>query len=90
MKIVENKYVDFLTNEWKTVLRQESITNISDSLLISFPYSNHVQYLYILKTKDTKQNKQTYTYFTTQFLFFKDLIKDQFGDINTVGVHPEI
>ena len=93
VKVLENIYVTFLTNEWTGVLRQVGL--ISSNTVINTTNTDtsaNVMYLMQLRSLDAAANKPTYSYYKNEFATFRDNFERMSGTNATQHIrwHPEV
>jgi hypothetical protein len=84
LKIVENLYVDFLTNTWTTILRDKSIIESTNVITVENTVeTQNILYLMYLRSIDF----DTYDKMAGEFDRFKNTIEENGGIMSKVKSH---
>lgn len=93
LKVLENIYITFLTNEWTTCLRVCSLIPPTYTINVTnADTTSNTTFLLQLRVLDVATNKPTYSYFKNEFSTFRENIVLMGGSnaMNNIRWHPEI
>lgn len=91
LKYLENLYINFLTNEWTTILQNNGV--IATNYVITVENTSAQQnttYLLMLRALDVAPNKPTYSYFKSEFADLRNEIERLGGVMDKIVLHPEV